>query len=177
MSTSPAFRWVVVTVAAASAVGVAVWSGEQRAAPSRPSDNTQGICAARLGRLGQALRVYAQDHDDRFPVAQTASRADGYLFPLLEAQGVTEEDFRCPARPAFPYVYHCYEKRGAGDWPRWMPEQHVVVLDSPPNTWLMADYLPRHTPGPHSQTAKAFNYLCVDGHAAFHVGRPRDVYE
>ena len=171
---SSAFRWIIVTVAVATAVALALRSGTRQEVVS---DNTQEICARRLARLGQALRAYAQDYGGRFPVAETPSHADRHLLPLLEGHGVRKDDFRCPARPWLPYVYHCYERRGSGNWPSWMPEKHVVTVESTPDTWLIADPVLRNRPGPHSNTQKAFNYLSVDGRVRFYTGRPREIYE
>ena len=95
---------------------------------------------------------------------------------MLKRQGLGEADFRCPARPEYRYVYHCYRRLGPGNWPNWMVDSHVVTRKSPGDTWLLADHLLRGAPGPHSATEKAFNYLCADGHVGYHAGRPRDVY-
>jgi hypothetical protein len=170
-------EWCVVIILAASALAIAVWSGRR----SRPLDTTdRQLCAAQLRTLGQALRVYAADAEGKFPVAPTPDGADRELLPLLRGREVTGETFFCPALAEHmrrPYVYHCYKERGDGPWPKWMPDEHVVSTDSPADTWLMADYLARGAPGPHSATEKAFNHLCIDGRVSFRVGQPREVYK
>jgi hypothetical protein len=177
MRIDSAIRWGATVVAAACAIAVAVLVG----ASLRPSrDDTRAACAGQLAKLGRALRLYADDNEGHFPVTQTPAAADRRLFPLLEQWGIVRDDFYCPAlteADSPPYTYHCYRDRGSGDWPRWMPDEHIVTLDSPPGSWLMADHLGRDTKGPHSQTEKAYNYLCVDGRVRFKVGRPREVYE
>ncbi len=177
MRMDSAIRWGATVVAAACAVAVAVLVG----ANLRPSpDEGRAQCAQQLARLGRALGLYAADHEGRFPITATPAAADEDLLPALGAWGVARRDFHCPALAgpdSPPYTYHCYENRGSGDWPRWMPEKHIVTSDSPRDSWLMADYLARDTKGPHSQTEKAYNYLCVDGRVHFRAGRPRDVYE
>lgn len=187
MARDSAIRWAAVAVAAAAAIIIAVWSGmQQRPAASHDADDagsaasaetTRELCASRLAKLGKALRLYADDHDGCFPVADTPARADRQLLPLLQEHGIAKQDFRCPARTEVPYAYHCYRSRGRADWPNWMVEEHVVAMDSAPDTWLMADCLLRGMTGPHSTTEKAFNYLCVDGRVEFHAGRPRGVYK
>ncbi len=175
--TNALIRWTATVVAAASAVAVAVVVGTGL----RPSqDDDRAACADRLARLGRALRLYADDHDGRFPVTRTPGNSDRDLLPVLGEWGIARQDLYCPAlaiADAQPYTYHCYESRGASDWPKWMPDEHIVTTDSPSDAWLMADYLARGTNGPHSQTEKAYNYLCVDGHVCFKIGRPRDVYK
>jgi len=163
-------------VAAASAIAVAVLVGTGLRSPQ---DDSRAACAGQLARLGRALRLYADGYDGAFPVTQAAGHADRDLLPLLGAWGITRQDLYCPTlamAEAHPYTYHCYASRGPGDWPKWMPEEHTVTTGSPPEAWLMADYLARDANGPHSPTEKAFNYLCVDGHVRFKIGRPRDVY-
>ncbi len=173
MKRGSAIRWVMASLVMAAAVVIAARAGMQRRAPA---DTARQICAQRLARLGNALLAYAKDHDGRFPVADTPAQADSRLLPLLRTYGLTKEDFFCPSRPGLPYVYHCYRRLGPGGWPRWMSEKHLVSLQSPAETWLMADYLSRDAPGPHSRKEKAFNYLRVDGSVRFQDGRPRDVY-
>lgn len=175
--TDSLIRWGATVVAAASAIAVAVLIGTGLRSPQ---DDGRAACAGQLARLGRALRLYADDHDGRFPVAKNPGNADRDLLPLLGDWGIAHQDLYCPALPmadAQPYAYHCYGSRGPGDWPKWMPEEHIVTTDSPPDAWLMADHLARDTNGPHSPTEKAFNYLCVDGHVRFKIGRPRDVYK
>jgi hypothetical protein len=136
------------------------------------------LCAQRLEKLGKALRLYADDNDGAFPIGDTPARVNEWLPQRLKKHAVTQADLHCPAagegRP--PYAYHCYRKLGDGNWPRWMAEKHVVTKDSKPDMWLAADAIDRESPGPHSPTEKAFNYLTADGRVTFHVGRPRDVY-
>jgi len=190
-SWSRVIAWGVALAAAVVAVMIAVWSGEHSHAPSAPAnaarpqpnrqtggDQTRAVCAAQLEKLGQALRLYAADHRGQFPLTPTPAVADQELLPALQARGGTRGMFHCPALgpDGAPYLYHCYQSPGADRWPKWMPATHVVTVKSPTGTWLMSDYLARDRPGPHSQTEKAFNYLCADGHVRFHLGSPRQVY-
>jgi hypothetical protein len=177
-------RVIASVAAAAIAVGLVLWSGRDHGPPldqtPMPDAHQQvAECAHRLTKLGKALRMYADDNKDAFPIGETPAAADQWLPPLLARYGVTEADFRCPtAEPAGPaYVYHCYKALDDASWPRWMAEKHFVTLKSPPGTWLAADYIRRDGNGPHSQTDKAFNYLTVDGRVKLQVGRPRDVYK
>jgi len=177
MPVDSAIRWGATVVAAACAVAVAILVGANlRSSP----DEARSRCAQQLTKLGRALRLYAADHEGRFPVTETPAAADDSLLPVLSQWAVARDDFHCPAfagPDSPPYTYHCYRNLGSGDWPNWMPDEHIVTTESPPGTWLMADYLARDTNGPHSTTEKAYNYLCVDGRVHFKIGRPRDVYE
>lgn len=180
MTAARTTRWLIVGASAAAAVALAIWSGWQDRSPAPPprrTDDSRVECAARLARIGKALCVYATDHDGRYPVADTPGDTEARLLPLLRDHGVRRQDLRCPARPEFAYTYHCYSARGTHDWPRWMLDEHIVTADSPPGAWLLSDHVMRDQPGPHSPTEKAFNYLCADGRVAFHVGRPREIYE
>jgi hypothetical protein len=150
----------------------------QPAGPA-PSEAARRICAERLAKLGKALRLYAADHGGAFPAAPTPGDSDTFLPPRLKRHGVTAADCRCPTAEGpngHPYLYQCYRERGSAPWPNWMPAKHAVTTHSPPETWLMSDYLSKDLPGPHSQTEKAFNYLRADGSVKFHTGRPRAVY-
>jgi len=181
-----------VVVPLAAALGIAVWVGlstrtHQGSAPAPPpppatgptTDRAREVCAARLAKLGEALRLYAADHSGAYPITETPGDSDVRLLPCLKRHGMTSGDFRCPTAGTAggePYVYHCYRHKGSSGWPNWMAEEHVVTRKSPAGTWLMSDYVLRDAPGPHSQTDKAFNYLRADGSVKLHVGRPREVY-
>ncbi len=185
MTRSTAIRLLATVGAAAAAVALVVWSGDREVPPSTqapppvPAPAQTETCAQRLAKLGQALRLYADDSDGEFPVGETPAAADAWLPGRLKAGTVTPADLRCPTagRAGPPYVYHCYETLGEGNWPRWMAPEHLVTADSDADTWLASDFLQRDGPGPHSTTEKAFNYLTVDGRVSFHTGRPRDVYK
>ena len=169
--------------AAAVGVGLALWVGRPQAPAPEPttlplSQDDVKLCAQRLGKLGKALRLYADDNDGAFPIGETPANADAWLPKRLKKQGVAQADLRCPTtgEGGPPYVYHCYRELGGNNWPRWMPEEHVVTKDAEPGTWLAADVIDRDEPGPHSSIDKAFNYLTVDGRVTFRIGRPREVY-
>lgn len=171
-------RWGAATAAVAAAVAIVVLTSRPQPAPQSPGlPDTTATCAARLERVGQALRIYAQDHEGWFPITPTAAEGEGRLLEDLAEHGVSEGDLRCPARPESPYVYHNYRALGPGAWTNWMADEHLVTPDSPDETWLMADSIERDRPGPHSETLKAFNFLRVDGSVQFHAGRPREVYK
>ena len=178
MSANRGLRWALAGLAVVAALVLVMRGSRKQSAPHvvAPPDTRQ-ICAQRLAEIGQALRAYAEDYDGHFPVTPSPAQADVRLRPLLGDHGLQRDDFRCPAREYYPYVYHCYHSLGPGPWPNWMLKKHFATLKSPPSTWLMADYLERDKPGPHSQTEKALNYLCVDGRVRFHAGRPREVYK
>jgi len=181
-----AVRWIAVTLGAVVAVAIAVWTGledrppEQPESTAKPADRAVEVCARRLAAVGLALAAYAQDHDGFYPVTTTPAATYNELLPVLASYGVSERELLCPVseRTGGPfYVYHSYLRRGDIEWPKWMAEQHVVTGESPPDTWLMADALIKDDPGPHSETQKAFNYLCVDGSVHFRSGAPRMVYK
>ena len=170
-------RWTAAALAVSAAVIIVVLTSRPRPAPQPPAlPDTTATCAQRLARVGQALRLYAQDHEGWFPIAPTAAEAEEHLLRHLADPEALKGDLRCPARPQRPYVYHSYHARGPGAWPNWMADEHIVTPASPPDTWLMADFIERDRPGPHSETQKAFNFLRVDGSVQFHAGRPREVY-
>jgi len=174
-----------------AALAIAIWVGLKSRPASKPqraptpvaspsADDSRKICAERLARLGKALQLYAADTAGAYPVLPSPGEADVRLLPVLNRFGVTTKDFYCPIEEGpggKPYVYHSYRAKGSGGWPNWMAEKHLVTRKSPADTWLMADYLGKDQPGPHSPTEKAFNILCADGSVKFHAGRPREVYK
>ncbi len=178
-------RWLAIVLAALAAVSIAVWTGmqnrlEQPAEPvAEPIDTARQVCAQRLADVGRALAAYAEDYEGAYPLTSTPAATYDELLPLLEPHGISAQQLLCPTSAAVggpPYVYHSYLSRGGVDWPKWMPDQHVVTSASSPDTWLLADALERGKPGPHSETQKAFNYLRADGSVKFHQGQPRAVY-
>ncbi len=184
-------RALRVTLTLLAALAIAIWVGlKSRPAPkpqppttpvaAMSADGSRKLCADRLARLGKALQLYAADHAGAYPVLPGPGEADVRLLPLLKRFGVTTKDLYCPVEEGpggKPYAYHSYRAKGAGGWPNWMAEKHLVVRKSPADTWLMADYLGKDQRGPHSPTERAFNFLCADGSVKFHTGRPREVYK
>jgi len=180
-------RWASAAAAAIVAVSVAVWCGLEMRNPepaetkapeaAAPDATGKDVCEERLRKLAAALRVYADDHDGAFPVADTPDGHAEWLTATLE--GVQVGDLACPTATSADegYLYHCYRDKGDGNWPKWMSGEHIVTADSEPDTWLASDYLTRNTVGPHGSDGKAFHYACVDGSVKFHEGRPRDVYK
>jgi hypothetical protein len=175
-------RVIATLGAAAVAVGLVLWTKPEAPAPTPapqpPSRDEVKLCAQRLANLGRLLRTYADDNEGALPIADSPSPTDAWFAKRLGPPALQPSDLRCPSAgdDGPPYLYHCYEALGEGDWPRWMPSEHPVTRDSPPETWLASDVLQRDGPGPHSATEKAFNYLTASGRVAFHSGRPRDVY-
>jgi len=185
VKTTQKVRRLAIVLAALAAVAIAVWTGlqnrvEQQAEPvPEPVDTARQVCAQRLADVGRALAAYAEDYDGAYPLTSTPAATYDELLPLLEPHGISAEQLLCPVSEAVggpPYVYHSYLSRGGVDWPKWMPDEHVVTSESPPETWLMADAVERGKPGPHSETQKAFNYLCANGSVRFRQGQPREVY-
>ncbi|MGQ9729751.1 MAG: hypothetical protein ACUVX8_00625 [Candidatus Zipacnadales bacterium] len=181
--------WCATLAAAVMATGIAIWQSRQErvkqtaleiSGPDVTSVKRDiDLCAQRLKRLGQVLKLYAADYEGSFPVGIQAGEAFLWLPPLLEQYAAEGILYHCPTSEPQgpPYVYHSYIHLGPGDWPRWMASKHLVSEDSDPDTWLMADYLDRQTEGPHAPRGKAFNYLTAAGRVAFHQGHPRDVYK
>ena len=179
-------RGVAVVVAVGTAVAIAVWTGLQGRAQQSAEDEVDPAavardeCATRLRRIGQAMTAYARDYDGLYPVLSTPAATYDELLPLLLRYGIGAEQLLCPVSEATggpAYVCHSYRSRGEVNWPKWMPEEHVVTSASGPSMWLMADALVRDKPGPHAEFQKAFNYLRADGSVRFHEGAPRGVYE
>ena len=179
-------RWVAVFLAGMVAVGIAVWAGLQARPPQQPepiedpAQVARGVCAQRLADVGRALSAYAADHGGSYPVTSTPAATYDELFPALAPYGVTEGQLLCPVSEESgcpPYVYHSYLSRGDVQWPKWMPEKHIVTVKSAAETWLLADALIKDETGPHSETQKAFNYLRVDGSVLYREGAPRMVYK
>lgn len=179
-------RGVAVVVAVGAAVAIAVWTGLQSRAQEPAEDGVDPAavareeCARRLREIGRAMTAYAGDHEGLYPVLSTPAATHDELLPLLSRYGINAAQLLCPVSEETggpPYVCHSYRSRGEVNWPKWMPEEHVVTSASGPGTWLVADALVRDKPGPHSDFQKAFNYLRADGSVRFHEGAPREVYE
>jgi hypothetical protein len=179
-------RGVAIVAAIGAAAAIAVWTGLQGRAQAPAEDEADAVavareeCASRLRETGRALTAYAGDYDGLYPVLSTPAATYDELLPLLSSYGIGAQQLVCPVSEATggpPYVCHSYRSRGEVNWPKWMPDEHIVTSASEPGTWLMADALIRDEPGPHSDFQKAFNYLRADGSVLFRQGAPREVYE
>jgi hypothetical protein len=53
-------------------------------------------CSANLRSIGQALQLYADEHEDRLPAAAKNNSVDIWDTAILPYMGETEEAFRCP---------------------------------------------------------------------------------
>lgn len=167
------------------AISLAAWIGYQQRPRERPAPREEAAeysrkeCARRLAAAGRALAMYAAEHEGVYPVLRTPAAVYEELLPLLAPYGVTRTQLVCPTSETTEgpeYVYHSYRGLGQETWPKWMEEKRAVTTASPPETWLLADYLGKDRPGPHAETGKAFNYLRADGAVRYHKGAPRQVY-
>lgn len=114
------------------------------------------VCAANLGALARALRIYANDHDDEFPTA-------GQWCDLLlqhEPSHVTEELFVCPT--AEPGRSHYAINPNATD--SASPPDMVLLFETGPgwNQFGGPELL-----APENHQGKGCHILFVDGHVEF----------
>ena len=124
-------------------------------AVSRPRAQATG-CQSNLKQLASAMMMYAQDYDERYPVAE---RWTGVLDPYLRNTFI----YACPARPGLHWGYAMTES---------VSEAPMKVIAAPAQTPLLFDS-DQGVPGAADAPSRAAfrhpggaNVAFADGHVA-----------
>lgn len=172
MGLSALAKWLGIALAAALALGGLTWLIVDAEAARRSAPAT-AACAGNLRRIGQAVRLYAGDNDERLPCS-AAGRGDlsGLLSGYTGQRGGVGI-WRCPGQTPFAgglwtssYGYNWqYLLEPGPDYPHndWNGFDNaglkLSALARPANTLMFVD----HRPPPGNPTANLWTYVVRPG--------------
>jgi prepilin-type N-terminal cleavage/methylation domain-containing protein len=150
-------------------------------------------CASNLRQVGIAMRMYAQNYDQKLYPETTLYNPHLGLVQAITPYINEERAFYCPSAVpyAFPaigytrenwaagnisYIYFNYTNETSPNKPTWLPTSHVITERDKADRWLMSDWFVRSNPGVHPRGPSTLNVLCFGGHVKVVVGQPRPVY-